>query len=127
MYDLVVVGGPTHIHGLSTSMSRKGALKDHPNAAPPGIGVRGWLHELPAGEGRRAAAFDTRIEKSIVLVGSAARTIARPLRRHAYELAAEPESFFVVDADGPLKDGETERAAAWARTLAAHTPAIAVR
>lgn len=124
--DLLVVGGPTHIHGLSTAMSRRGALKDHPDAIASGVGVRGWLHDLPAGEGRSAVAFDTRIEKSVVLVGSAARGIARRLRRHGYVLVAEPESFFVLDAEGPLKEGEVERAAAWARDLAVRTAEVAV-
>jgi hypothetical protein len=125
--DLLVVGGPTHVHGLSSSMSRKAALKDHADSNGPGIGVRDWLRELPAGGGRSAAAFDTRIEKSIVLVGSAARAISRRLRHHGYALVGEPESFFVLDAEGPLKTAETERAAAWARELAARSAPLVVR
>ena len=121
--DLLVVGGPTHVHGLSTSMSRKGAAQDHPEASPPGIGARGWLHEAPAGAGRAAAAFDTRIEKPVLLVGSAARGIARRLHHHGYDVIAPAESFFVLDAEGPLKQGELERAAEWAHGLAARAVA----
>ncbi len=35
------------------------------------------------------------------------------------ELAAPAEGFFVVDTEGPLQEGELERAAAWARQVAA--------
>ena len=123
--DLLVVGGPTHMHGMATSLSRKlavdGAKEDgHADVDPraaEGPGLRGRLTQL-AGDGRRAAAFDTRIDRSPALVGSAARGIARRLRHRGYELAAEPESFFVDDAEGPLADGELDRARAWGETLA---------
>lgn len=121
--DLLVVGAPTHAHGLSSSMTRKSAVEQRGEPGEPGAGVRGWLRALPPAEGRRAAAFDTRIEKSVVLVGSAARGIARRLEHRGFELAAPAESFFVLDTDGPLKDGELERAAAWARSLVASTVA----
>lgn len=43
----------------------------------------------------------------------------RKHRRHrGYQLAAEPESFFVDDAEGPLGEGELDRARAWGQTLA---------
>ena len=52
--DLLVVGGPTHMHGLSTSSSRQLAVKTaaksasgptlDPDAAGPGL--RGWLGGL---------------------------------------------------------------------------------
>jgi Flavodoxin domain len=115
--DLLVVGAPTHVHGLSSSLSRKNAIEQRHEAGEPGVGARGWLRTLPDGHGCAAAAFDTRIDKSVVLVGSAARTIARRLERHGYTLAAPAESFFVLDAAGPLEDGELARAAAWARSL----------
>ena len=51
------------------------------------------------------------------LTGSAAKGIAKRLRHHGFEPVAEPESFFVHGTEGPLKDGELERAAAWARAL----------
>jgi flavodoxin len=121
--DLLVVGGPTHIHGLSSGRSRKSAVEQGHEPRPAGKGARGWLKELPKAAGPRAAAFDTRIEKPVVLVGSAARGIAKRLERRGFELIAPPESFFVLDTEGPLKDGETERAAAWARGLASALPA----
>ena len=116
--DLLVVGAPTHIHGLSSRRSREGALEQGA-AGEPGIGVRGWIDELPNGaRGPRVAAFDTRAHKPAMLVGSAAHGITRRLRQHGYALAAEPQSFFVQATPGPLEAGELERAWEWGRTLA---------
>ena len=117
--DLVVVGAPTHVHGLSSKSSRRGALEQKGEHGEPGGGARGWLNELPPGEGRRAAAFDTRIDKPVILVGSAARALARRLSRKGFSVVAPAESFFVRDSAGPLEDGELERARAWARSIAA--------
>jgi len=117
--DLVVVGAPTHVHGLSSKHSRRAALEQKGEEREPGGGARGWLAKLPPGEGRRAAAFDTRIDKPVILVGSAGRTLARRLSRKGFELVAPAESFFVRDSDGPLEDGELERARAWARRVSA--------
>jgi hypothetical protein len=124
--DLLVVGGPTHAHGLSSAMTRKSALQQRAEAGAEGVGVRDWLRRLSPAGGHRAATFDTRIEKPVILVGSAARGIAKRLERHGFELVAPPESFFVVDTAGPLKAGELERAAAWAKSLAGRTVAAAV-
>ena len=117
--DLVVVGAPTHVHGLSSRFSRRAALEQQGVEREPGRGARGWLAELPAGDGRRAAAFDTRVDKPVVLVGSAGRTLGKRLARKGFALVAPSESFFVRDSEGPLEDGELERARAWARGLAA--------
>lgn len=123
--DLLVVGGPTHVHGMSTEMSRRAAVADTKTAEKAGVepalegeGVRQLLDGIGEGDGTGAAAFDTRIHKSRILTGSAAKGIARRLARHDFVLVAEPESFFVVDAAGPLEDGERERAIEWGRALA---------
>jgi flavodoxin len=123
--DLVVVGGPTHMHGLATSMSRKMAIEaaNEDGHAPvePGagdsVGLRRWLHETPKRDGARAATFDTRLDKSPTLTGTAARAIARRLRRRGYDVVGS-ESFLVEDAEGPLEDGELQRARAWGAKLA---------
>ena len=125
--DLLVVGGPTHMHGMTTSMSRKAAAEavkedqeEHaalePHAAD-GPGLREWLAGRE-GEGKRAAAFDTRIEKSAVITGAACRGIAKRLRKRGFDVVADPESFFVEDSEGPLAEGEAERAKAWGASLA---------
>jgi hypothetical protein len=118
--DLLVVGGPTHVHGMTTERSRKAAADDEDNTFPePTVepGLRGWLKELPPGEGRAAACFDTRIDKPRVLTGSAAKGIGRRLRGHGFQLMCEPESF-LVSTENRLIDGEAERAAAWGGEVA---------
>ncbi len=121
--DLLVVGGPTHVHGMSSGMSRRGAAQDAPKRGLPGPDVEGpalrdWFGGIQTAKGRRAAAFDTRIGKSKLLTGSAARGIARRLERHGYDVVGE-ESFVVEDTAGPLREGELDRARDWGRRLAA--------
>ncbi len=115
--DLLVVGGPTHVHGLSSERSRKAAT-DQGATGAGGIGAREFVERMTPATGLAAAAFDTRIRKPAALTGSAARGIAKRLRRRGCRLAAEPESFFVEGTDGPLAPGELERAADWGRSLA---------
>lgn len=123
--DVLIVGGPTHMHGLATSMSRKAAAdaaneEDDVELEPgavDGPGLRQWLGQ-GQGDGKRAAAFDTRLDKSPIITGMAARGIAKRLRRRGYELITDPESFLVEDSEGPLADGELERAKAWGASLA---------
>ena len=130
--DLLVVGGPTHMHGLATTRSREiaaeGAHEDKGTHVEPdatdGPGLRGWLAELPDGQGARAATFDTRLDKSAWVTGLASRGIAKRLRRDGYDVVAT-ESFLVEDGEGPLEDGELDRARAWGAQLAAKAPATA--
>ena len=123
--DLLVVGAPTHMHGLSSASSRRmaaqAAAKDgselrlDPDAGGPGM--RDWLKAL----GRRdslAAAFDTRFNGVPAFTGRASRPIARLLKRHGYRLAAAPESFLVT-SQSTLLDGEADRAQRWGMTLGA--------
>jgi len=122
--DLIVVGGPTHVHGLSSSTSRRGAAdaaeKDDGlelDPAAEGGGLRDWFHHLGDGRHRSAAAFDTRFDASPIVTGRASKPIAKRLAKHHFELVAEPESF-LVDRDNRLVDGEAERAEEWSRELA---------
>ncbi len=114
--DLVVVGGPTQVFGMSRPNSRRDAVKQAGSSARVDVGVREWLASAPAGI-RRGAAFDTRIDKGWV-PGSAARGIARRLRRLGATLVAEPESFVVTATPGPLAAGELDRARQWGEQLA---------
>ena len=119
--DLLVVGGPTHVHGMTTSGSRKTAANDEKNTfAEPTIdpGLREWLKQLPSGEGRLAAAFDTRIAKPLVLTGSAAKGIGRRLKGCGFGLVRMPECF-LVSTQNRLLDGELEHATGWAAQVAA--------
>jgi hypothetical protein len=51
------------------------------------------------------------------LFGYAAKPISDKLVRKGGELAAPPEGFIVEGSEGPLRGGELERAAAWARAI----------
>jgi hypothetical protein len=126
--DLLVVGGPTHIRGMTSGLSRKmgvsGEAKAEAKGEPAheleedaeGPGVREWFDSLPKVEdGSRAAAFDTRL--GAPMAGGAARGIARRLRKHGYHLVSDPEGFVVEDAYGPLRAGELERAKKWGAQL----------
>jgi len=120
--ELLVVGGPTHMHGLSTVRSRQMAVEAASDASvEPGAtkepGLRGWLRDLPRNDGAYAATFDTRMDRSPWLTGVAAKGIARRLRRHGYELRGI-ESFLVSDSEGPLVHGEIDRAREWGAELA---------
>ena len=111
--DLLVVGAPTHAHGLPTTMSRKAIVaaveeaesKGTPLDYNPTSGMRAFLDRLPKVKAERAACFDTRFDMARLLTGSAAMTMARKLRHLGYEIVVEPESFFVDDTEGPLKEG----------------------
>jgi len=122
--DLLVVGGPTHMHGMTSSFSRKAAVQageedgaEIVTGAREGRGLRQWLGEL-SGNGRKAAAFDTRIDRSPTLTGAASRSIARRLHGRGFVLVSDHESFFVEDSEGPLAEGELERARSWGALLA---------
>jgi len=130
--DLLIVGGPTHMHGLTTSMSRRLAVKAAEEDAQhveqdagAELGLRQWLRGLPSSDDRRAAAFDTRGAANAALTGSAAKGIARRLSHHGYVVVAS-DSYLVDDSEGPLRDGELERARTWAEQLvSAREPAPA--
>ena len=122
--DLLVVGGPTHFLGLASGRTRHTAEKFDEAAEAEGRavqpveheGLREWLEQLPqAPVGRRAAAFDTRLDK--LLHGSAAARIAHRLARKGYDMVSEPEGFVVLDMTGPPRSGELERARAWGTCL----------
>ncbi len=125
--DLLVVGGPTHMHTMATEHTKaQGAhaeeLKaEHGDPSHPieeaafGESLRDWFRDLAPAMGR-AAAFDTRVDGSPILTGRASKAIAKRLRHQGRELVVEPESF-LVDKANDLLPGELVRAAGWARTL----------
>lgn len=51
------------------------------------------------------------------MLGGAARGIEHRLRRHGYQVVADPEGFIIEGDAGQLHDGERERATAWAAEL----------
>jgi flavodoxin len=118
--DLLVLGGPTHAHGMSRQSTRQTAADDKKNTfAEPTVapGLREWMDGLPSGTGRLAAAFDTRINKPLILTGSAAKGIARRFKKQGYRLIVPPESFLVVTTNR-LLEREIDHAARWGAELA---------
>jgi hypothetical protein len=104
--DLLVVGGPTHMHGLSTALSRRmaaAAAKEDAAKLAPGAteepGLRAWLRDLAIRPGSSAAAFDTRGDARAAITGSAARGIARRLRHHGYGWSGPKASWYPTRRD----------------------------
>jgi hypothetical protein len=122
--DVVVVGGPTHGHGMSHVATRQGAVAAaekpgsdlvlDPDADDPGL--REWFASL-GHVFTNAAAFDTRFDLPAAITGRASKGIARKLRHHGATLIAEPESFF-VKKDNHLEPHEAARARDWGAQLA---------
>lgn len=101
--NLLIIGSPTH-----------GAL--------PTEAVQGLIEKIgsPAREGAKVATFDTRLTWGFLerWGGFAAPKMADSLREKGWALAGAPGGFFVKGLrKGPLKRGEAERAAAWAKGL----------
>ncbi|MEO3876005.1 flavodoxin [Nonomuraea sp. B12E4] len=123
---LLVVGGPTHAFAMSRASTRRSAAQQ---ATAPllssGDGVREWLAALgTASATLGSAAFDTRVAKPR-LPGSAARGVAKRLRRLGIRAVAPAQSFYVAGTEGPLAEGELERARQWGESLAAAFPVAA--
>ena len=110
--NLLVVGSPTRAFSASPE-------------------TKAWLKALAPNSlrGVKVAAFDTRADMKDVnsrtltafvrLFGYAAEPIAKSLTKCAGTLIIPAEGFFIVDKEGPLKDGELARATAWAQQIAA--------
>ena len=101
--DLLVIGSPTH--GAMPTEAAQGLVA--------GIGS-------PSSEGARAATFDTRLTWPFLerWGGFAAPKMADTLKEKGWTLVGEPGGFFVRGLKkGPLKRGEADRAAVWARGL----------
>ena len=127
--DLVVAGGPTHVHGMTGARSRQAAAeaahKDgsgltlEPHVQGPGL--RDWFGTVGHFHGC-GAAFDTRLDGPAVLTGHASKAIAKLLDRHGLTEIAAAQSFLVTK-DNQLRPGEEDRAEQWGRELAAKLPA----
>jgi len=86
----------------------------------PTPAIRTLLNKVPEAslQGINVAAFDTRMSTKLVAVfGYAAGRIAGNLKGKGGTLIAPPEGFFIKGIKGPLKEGELERAAGWAKGI----------
>ena len=128
--SLLVVGGPTHAHGMTKPDTRRSAAdKAEPDRAivSGSIGLREWLSGLGAAPSHVAVAtFDTRIKGPGLLWGSAAKAAETQLRKAGAKVVTPAQSFFV---GGPLgsaydavADGELDRARSWGERLASEMP-----
>jgi hypothetical protein len=121
--ELLVVGGPTHGHGMSQPQSRASAAD---RAERPiesrGDGVREWVTSLRIDHPVGFVAFDTRIKGPKLLWGSASEPLAKALAERGLRQAAAPISFIVGGPTGSPYDrlvpGELERARELGRQLA---------
>ncbi|MCX6643471.1 MAG: flavodoxin family protein [Candidatus Bathyarchaeota archaeon] len=108
--QLLVVGSPTR--GFRPTKPTTDFLKKIPSNGLKGVKV---------------AAFDTRItiDEKVPLIlrflsnifGYAAKPIADKLTEKGGELIMPPEGFIVKGSEGPLKEGEFERATDWAKQI----------
>ncbi len=107
--DLLIIGSPTH-GGRPMEETHK------------------FIKNIPDGflKGLKFAVFDTRIlpdEQNIALnllmkiIGFAAPKMAESLKTKGGKIVIPPEGFIVEGKEGPLKDGEIERAKLWAREI----------
>jgi len=100
-FDLLFVGGPTH-------------------GGRPTQAIRDLLDKVPGNalQGTNVAAFDTRLPARWVRIfGYAAPRIAGELKEEGGTLIGSAEGFFVEGTKGPLREGELERAALWAKEI----------
>lgn len=119
-YTVLVAGGPTHAFSMSRPTTRADAHQRGAAEGSEATGLREWLDRLPTQpHAGPVATFDTRVAKMRHLPGSAAKSAAKEAVRHGYQRVMRSESFYVADMDGPLLDGELERATQWGRDVAA--------
>jgi flavodoxin len=109
-FDLLIVGSPTQQFRATQAIKK-------------------FIGGIRKGElnGIQVTAFDTRLGMEdmpsrilppfVKIFGYAAAPIADSLVSKGGKLAAPPEGFLVKGMEGPLKDGELERAAEWAKQL----------
>ena len=130
--DLLVVGGPTHVHGMSRPTTRLEAASWGHDASKklsleplaPGTGVREWiatLERVPL----LCAAFDTRVDIAHVLSGAASGHIERALTKRGAHAVVDAASF-LVSKDTVLEDGELEKARAWGANVGEASGLVAV-
>jgi flavodoxin len=98
--DLLVLGSPTQNHEATPDMLA-------------------WLDRVPPGALRKlpVAVFDTRYHLPQLFSGSAAQVIGQAVQHLGGTLIVPPESFFVLEREGPLEAGEVERAVSWINAL----------
>jgi len=115
--------GPDDVRGLDLLFVGSPTQGGRPLAA-----VQAFVTGLPKDglAGVDVGAFDTRVDAGaqslplrllVNVIGYAAPKIGKALSARGGRLIAPPEGFMVEGKEGPLRAGELERAAGWARSL----------
>ena len=108
-FDFIIIGSPTW-GGMPTK-----AIKEFMDRIPLEVLKKSSM-----------AAFDTRMLNEnngffarllIRIFGYASYRIARRLQKRGCHMTSAPEGFIVTGYKGPLKTGESARAARWAKSL----------
>ena len=118
---------PKQLDGLTLLIVGSPTQKFSPTSA-----TTSFLKSIPTNGLRevKVAAFDTRFTESeidrirvlaffVKIFGYAAKPIANRLEKKGGVLAIPPEGFYVGDTEGPLLEGELQRAAVWAKQIVA--------
>lgn len=108
-YELIIVGSP--VHGGRASPAMQEFIKKIPDNSLKGIKV---------------TAFDTRISPEgkkfwlrllMKMLGFAAERLANDLTKKGGILLIKPQGFIVKDKEGPLQEGELEKAVEWVKNI----------
>jgi flavodoxin len=108
--NLLIVGSPTRSFRPTPAISKflKSLSKDQlAGIRAATFDTRIWLNTIDS------AAFRFLVDKG----GYAANTMASAIKKKGGTLDVLPEGFLVTGEEGPLKEGELERAAEWARHI----------
>lgn len=97
-YDLIIVGSP--IIGWKPTEKMAAFLN--------GI-EKGQLNQI------KVATFDTRVK--LFIHGDAAKKLAVKFKELGGEIVIDPQPFYVKGKDGPLYEGELERAKEWVESI----------
>ena len=116
---LLVVGGPTHALSMTRQRTREGAVEQGAPHVHTEAGIREWLDSLPPSDHIDVATFDTKSAKAKRFAGSAAKAAGKEVRRHHLGRLIATEDFYVAGTEGPLLEGELDRAQEWGAQLAA--------
>ncbi len=114
--NLLVVGSPTQRFNATPAITSR--LKELPGNSLKGVRVAAFDTRFPQSEIDKipALAFSVRLWGRSAY---AARHISVRLKKKGGQPVVPPEGFYVVGMEGPLLEGELERAAEWARQIVA--------
>lgn len=114
--DLLIAGSPTH--GFQPSPATKEFLKVLPAWALTAKKVAAFDTRMPKGEIDSSVFF---LKYLVKMFGFAAEKIDKRLQALGGSALVPPAGFYVHGREGPLYEGELERAVEWAKGILAKT------